>query len=65
MGVLEDAVMKPPGVYDNSPEAFLFLSSANLETFELRGKVVLRGRPLPVEAEQYWCRIIGTLELPQ
>jgi hypothetical protein len=31
----------------------------------LRGKVVLRGRPLPVEAEQYWCRIIGTLELPQ
>jgi hypothetical protein len=31
----------------------------------LRGKVVLRGRPLPVEGEQYWCRIIGTLELPQ
>lgn len=29
----------------------------------LRGKVVLRGRPLPVETEQYWCRIIGTLEL--
>ncbi len=32
---------------------------------KLRGKVVLRGRPLPAEAEQYWCRIIGTLELPQ
>ncbi len=34
-------------------------------TAKLKGKVVLRGRPLPVEEEQYWCRIIGTIELPQ
>lgn len=32
-------------------------------TGELRGRTTLRGRPLSVEAENYWCRISGTLEL--
>jgi hypothetical protein len=30
----------------------------------LRGRTTFRGRPLSTETEQYWCRIIGTLELP-
>jgi hypothetical protein len=29
----------------------------------LRGRTTFRGRPLSTETEQYWCRIIGTLEL--
>jgi hypothetical protein len=29
-----------------------------------KSRFVMRGRPLSVETEQYWCRIIGTLELP-
>jgi hypothetical protein len=34
-------------------------------TGKLRGGVVLRGKPLAVETEQYWCRVIGTLELQE
>lgn len=30
----------------------------------LKGRTTFRGRPLSTETEQYWCRIIGTLELP-
>ena len=33
-------------------------------TGTLRGRTTFRGRPLSTETEQYWCRIIGTLELP-
>lgn len=33
-------------------------------TGTLRGRATFRGRPLSTEIEQYWCRIIGTLELP-
>jgi len=33
-------------------------------TGKVKGRVVLRGEPLPVETGQYWCRIVGTLELP-
>lgn len=29
-----------------------------------KSKFIMRGKPLSVETEQYWCRIIGTLELP-
>lgn len=32
-------------------------------TGELRGRTTLRGSPLSVETEKYWCRISGTLEL--
>ena len=32
-------------------------------TGELRGRTALRGRPLSVETENYWCRVSGTLEL--
>jgi len=32
-------------------------------TGELRGRTTLRGRPLSVATENYWCRISGTLEL--
>jgi hypothetical protein len=33
-------------------------------TGKLRGRTTLHGRPLSMETERYWCRIIGTLELP-
>ena len=32
-------------------------------TGELKGRTTLRGRPLSVETENYWCRISGTIEL--
>ncbi len=31
---------------------------------KLKGKFILRGKPLSEETEQYWCRAIGTIELP-
>jgi len=34
-------------------------------TGKLRGRVALRGKPLAIETEQYWCRVIGTLELQE
>lgn len=30
----------------------------------LKGRFILHGKPLSEETEQYWCRAIGTLELP-
>jgi len=33
-------------------------------TGTLKGKTTFRGKPLSTETEQYCCRIIGTLELP-
>ena len=32
---------------------------------ELGGRVIFQGRPLEMETEKYWCRIIGTLNLPR
>ena len=34
-------------------------------TGQARGRFVMRGKPVPLETEQYWCRIIGTLQLPK
>jgi hypothetical protein len=33
-------------------------------TGTLKGRTTFRGNQLPTETEQYWCRIIGALELP-
>ena len=27
------------------------------------GKFIVRGKPVPLESEQYWCRVIGTIQL--
>ncbi len=29
---------------------------------QVRGRFIMQGKPIPVETEQYWCRIIGTVE---
>lgn len=29
------------------------------------GKFIMRGKPVPLESEQYWCRVIGTIQLPK
>ena len=34
-------------------------------TGTLKGRTTFRGKPVSTETEQYWCRIIGTLELPE
>jgi hypothetical protein len=34
-------------------------------TGQTKARFVMRGKPLSLETEQYWCRIIGTLQLPR
>ena len=29
------------------------------------GKFIMRGKPVPLESEQYWCRVLGTIQLPR
>ena len=29
------------------------------------GKFIMRGKPVSLESEQYWCRVIGTIQLPR
>jgi len=29
------------------------------------GKFIVRGKPVTLESEQYWCRVIGTIQLPK
>lgn len=34
-------------------------------TGQATGKFIMRGKPVPLESEQYWCRVIGTIQLPK
>jgi hypothetical protein len=34
-------------------------------TGQTKSKFIMRGKPVPLETEQYWCRIIGTIHLQE
>ena len=34
-------------------------------TGQATGKFIMRGKPIPLESEQYWCRVIGTIQSPK
>lgn len=34
-------------------------------TGQAKGRFIMRGKPVPLESEEYWCRVIGTIQLPK
>jgi len=34
-------------------------------TGQAASKFIMRGKPVSLESEQYWCRVIGTIQLPK
>jgi hypothetical protein len=34
-------------------------------TGQATGKFIMRGKPVTLKSERYWCRVIGTIQLPK
>lgn len=34
-------------------------------TGQATGKFIMREKPVPLESDEYWCRVIGTIQLPR